>query len=192
EQGLARGPEFTVETIAGVIRTYIVNHSSRVTMVKVDMGEPVLHREHIPMLGGKGYALDESISIEGKMFHYSAVNVGVPHAVVYVNDLDKTDVGYWGPRIETNRLFPKHINVDFTQIMDRKTLRVRTWERGVGETLSCGTGCAAAMLAAFLTHKTQPEVDVALKLGSLHIEFNGSNIFMTGPAESIFVGQASL
>jgi len=177
----------SVETAAGIIRP---ERSGQ--MVKVDMGEPVLEGRLIPV-NIDGMVKDFPLIIEDKEFKITAVSMGNPHAVIFVDDVDGFDVKRYGPRIENHGLFPKRINVEFIQVLDTERIRMRVWERGSGETMACGTGASAAGVAAGLKGFTGRRVNVILAGGELLIEWNEDNhVYMTGPAVEVFEGSIEL
>jgi len=177
----------SVETAAGIIRP-----ERRGQMVKVDMGEPVLEGRLIPV-NLDGMVKDFPLIIEDKEFKITAVSMGNPHAVIFVEDVDIFDVKRYGPRIENQGLFPRRINVEFIQVLDSERIRMRVWERGAGETMACGTGASAAGVAASLKGYTGRRVNVMLTGGELLIEWNEDNhVYMTGPAVEVFEGSIEL
>jgi len=177
----------SVETAAGIIRP-----EKRGQMVKVDMGEPVLEGRLIPV-NLDGMVKDFPLIIEDKEFKITAVSMGNPHAVIFVEDVDIFDVKRYGPRIENQGLFPRRINVEFIQVLDSERIRMRVWERGAGETMACGTGASAAGVAASLKGYTGRRVNVMLTGGELLIEWNEDNhVYMTGPAVEVFEGSIEL
>ena len=177
----------SVETAAGIIRP-----EKRGQMVKVDMGEPVLEGRLIPV-NLDGMVKDFPLIIEDKEFKITAVSMGNPHAVIFVEDVDVFDVKRYGPRIENQGLFPRRINVEFIQVLDSERIRMRVWERGAGETMACGTGASAAGVAASLKGYTGRRVNVMLTGGELLIEWNEDNhVYMTGPAVEVFEGSIEL
>jgi len=141
DRKLSRKSVLEIETAAGIIKP-----EKSGDLVKVDMGAPVLDGRQIPV-DLEGLIKDYPLTIEDKTFTITCVSMGNPHAVIFVDDVDRFDVKRFGPRIETHRLFPKKINVEFVQAVDQKTLRMRVWERGAGETMACGTGASAAAVA---------------------------------------------
>jgi len=177
----------SVETAAGIIRP---QRSGQ--MVKVDMGEPVLEGRLIPVKID-GTVKDFPLVIEDKVFKITAVSMGNPHAVIFVDDADGFDVKRYGPLIENHGLFPRRINVEFIQVLDAERIRMRVWERGSGETMACGTGASAAGVAASLKGLTERRVNVMLAGGELMIEWNEDNhVYMTGPAVEVFEGSIEL
>lgn len=189
DQGLVSGNRFTVETLAGPIVPEVLSIGGNVAQVRVDMGQPSLERSAIPMHGPKGEVKLEPLKVENTTFTISAMLMGVPHTMVFVENLEETDLQKWGPLIETHPAFPRRTNVNFVQVLDDSTIRVRTWERGAGATLACGTGSCASAVASYLAGYTGPETDVELYLGRLHIQYENGRVFMSGPAQTVFCGQ---
>ena len=176
-----------VETLAGIIRPEKAGD-----MVKVDMGRPELDGRKIPV-NLDGLIKDYPLRIEDRDFAITCVSMGNPHAVIVVDDVAKFDVRRYGPPIENHQLFPKRINVEFIQVVDRKTIKMRVWERGSGETMACGTGACAAAVASNLKGLTEKKVVVQLLGGDLIIELpDDGHVYMTGPAEEVFEGTISL
>ena len=172
-----------IETAAGIIKP-----EKAADMVKVDMGIPVLEGRQIPV-DLDGVIKDYPLTIDDKTFTITCVSMGNPHAVIFVDEVEGFDVPRYGSRVEAHRLFPKKINVEFVQVIDRKTLRMRVWERGAGETMACGTGASAAAVAANLKGIAEKKVTVKLLGGDLLIELDeNGHVYMTGPAEEVFEG----
>jgi diaminopimelate epimerase len=173
-----------IETAAGIILPEKAGD-----MVKVDMGIPLLDAGQIPV-DLDGLIKDYPLTIEDKTFNITCVSMGNPHAVIFVDDVEGFDVKRYGSQIEMLRLFPKRINVEFVQVVDPKTLRMRVWERGTGETMACGTGASAAAVAADLKGIAEKKVTVKLLGGDLFIELSeNGHVYMTGPAEEVFEGR---
>ena len=189
ENGVVRGTEFTVETGAGVMKPRIVLKNGRVDGVRVDMGEPKIEAKDVPVKVD-GRAIGMLLTAEDRTFPFSSVRIGVPHTVVFVDPLIEADVSKYGPLIENDPLFPERTNVDFVQVLSDDRIRMRTWERGCGCTLACGTGACAAAVACVLGGKTGRKVTVELTLGTLLIEWTEADnrVYMTGPAEIVFSG----
>ena len=187
-----RGPRLTIETLAGVLTVDVSadTENSAISQVTVNMGQPRLQRRQIPMTGPEQErALDVPISVAGRTFSVSCVSMGNPHCVVYVDDVEHFDVAYWGPLLENHPLFPERINVEFVEIVSASEVRQRTWERGAGETLACGTGASAVTVAGFLTGRTQRRIRNHLRGGLLILEYrDDETVLMTGPAEQVFSG----
>lgn len=190
ESNLVRKKRMMVETLAGVKNLWLNLEGGEVKTVRVDMGKPILERERIPMLG-EGSPIDVELRVEGENFKATCLSVGNPHCVIFVEDLDTFPVETFGPRIENHPLFPNRTNVEFVQVLNEKNLRVRVWERGVGETLACGTGACASFVAAKLLGKTAEKSVVHLPGGDLSLEYS-DKVLMTGPAEKVYAGEMSL
>jgi len=190
ENGIVRKTEMKVETLAGVKNLQLNLEGGEVKNVKVNMGRPVFEREKVPMIG-KGRCIEEELTVNGETFNVTCLSVGNPHCIIFVNDVEEFPVEIFGPKIENHRFFPQRINVEFVQAISKEELKVRVWERGVGETLACGTGACASVVAANLLGKAGNKCIVHLLGGDLNIEYAG-DIFMTGPAEKVYVAELSL
>lgn len=192
ESGATAGESFTVETGAGVLVPRIVREDGRVTGVRVDMGEPVLAGDHIPVTGfGMGHAVDAPLEVEGTSYRMTCVSMGNPHCVIFVDDAEAFPVERLGTQFEHSPRFPRKTNTEFVEVKDRGHVRMRVWERGAAVTLACGTGACATGVAGVLTGRTDREVDVQLDGGTLHIAWDEAtnHVFMTGPAELVFSGE---
>jgi diaminopimelate epimerase len=191
QQGMVKSESFSVETLAGIMEPRIVtDDKGRVSAVAVNMGRPAFEPAEIPVLWNEDKFIQVPVDMGDRVYDITAVLMGVPHAVVYVEDLESTDVCGIGSRIENHPLFPQKTNVNFVQLIDNETIAVRTWERGAGSTLACGTGsCAAAVVSAFLG-ETGKKVRVRLKLGELLITWNEDDrVTMEGSASYVFSGR---
>lgn len=163
-------------------------------MVTVDMGEPILKPSLVPILWtGDEPVINQVLEVQGKQYHFTAVSMGNPHCVIYVDDADAFPVREIGPLIENHPLFPRRVNVEFVSVRGKDHLYQRTWERGAGETLACGTGACAVTVASILNGKTGRSVKIDLRGGTLNIEWkeNGS-VMMTGPAKEVFSGEVEV
>lgn len=163
----------------------------QVTRVRVNMGSPVLEPALIPVSAKGERAVDEPIAVEGKEYRMTCVSMGNPHAVVFRKDVADMELAQIGPAFENHVRFPKRTNVEFVEVLDRKNCFMRVWERGTGETLACGTGCCAAVVACVLNGLTETAVTVKLLGGELFIEWDRENdlVYMTGPAVTVFEGE---
>ncbi len=189
DRGHTDRDEISVETLGGVVRPSWAGPDR----VRVEMGPPVLAPAKIPTtLGtGDGPLLDVPLEVDGETLQISSVSMGNPHAVVFVEDPDRTPVERWGPLIENHSAFPNRVNVEFVTALDRKRIRQRTWERGVGETLACGSGACAVAVVAMLRGVVDDRVSIGLRGGELDIRWQGgdTSVFMTGPAAEVFRGE---
>jgi diaminopimelate epimerase len=205
DRNLSAKKILSVETPGGIIRPEKAGD-----LVKVDMGEPVFEPEKIPVKisqqstvssqqsnpplppfskGGQGGIIDYPLRIEDREFRITCVSMGNPHAVIFVENLSKFPISYYGSLIENHPLFPKKTNVEFIEVLTPKEISMRVWERGSGETMACGTGASAAVVASNIKGLTEKEVTVHLLGGDLFIEWAGTNhIYMTGPAVEVFEG----
>ncbi len=191
DHGLLKNKRISVETPAGVKHLDMQVKNKKVETVRVDMGEPILQRERIPMAGSPGMVIGEALSLEdGVRFEITAVSMGNPHAVIYVEDVKNFPVGKYGTMIENHHLFPNRTKVEFVQILNEEEIIQRTWERGSGETLACGTGASAVTVAGVLTRRTARSILVHLNGGDLRTEWkeDDNHVFLTGPAVEVFQG----
>ena len=183
-----------VATGAGVRRVALTVEEGSVTAGAVDMGVPRLAREEIPMVGGPANepVIEEPVEVDGQVFQVTCVSMGNPHCVIFVDDVARFDVAGIGPQLESHELFPERTNVELVRVLDREHVKMRVWERGSGETLACGTGAAASVVAAVLTDRTERQVQVELPGGELQIEWHeDDHVFMTGPATEVFSGRVN-
>jgi diaminopimelate epimerase len=189
ESGIRRQPEITVETLAGVLRLQLFAPGGPVEKVRVNMGVPRLRRQDIPMLGDGERVVAEKLTAGDGAFAVTCVSMGNPHCVIYVDEVEKFPVTHYGPLLEHHPQFPERTNVEWIEWVNRREIRQRTWERGSGETLACGTGACAAVVASVLNGKTERSVTVHLSGGDLEIEWGDDNhVYMTGPAVEVFRG----
>ena len=167
-----------------------------VETVRVDMGEPILDPDKVPVSipGFNGEAvISTPITVLGSEYEITCVSMGNPHAVTYVKDVSQIDIETIGPNFEKHEVFPNRVNTEFIHVVDRTHIDMRVWERGTGETLACGTGACASVVACILNGLTDSTVEVTLLGGKLHINWEGAgaHVFMTGPAVSVFEGEIS-
>lgn len=194
DRQLIAEPQVKVETLAGVKMLKLLTRAGKVEAVRVDMGQPRLRRSEIPMRGDDAEkVVGEALKVDGRRFEITAVSMGNPHVVLFEDNLDTLDIERYGPQIENHRLFPQRTNVQFVKVCSSSEIILRTWERGAGVTLACGTGACAAVVAGALANKTGKNVTVHLLGGDLRVEWMGDNrVMMTGPAEEVFEGEISL
>lgn len=183
--------ELTIETLAGVkILNLICNQEGKVENVTACMGKPILNAKEIPVISDEEIVKNLKIKALDKDFTFTCVSMGNPHAITIVDDVDNFDVLKYGKVLEVDDHFPRKANIEFVEIIDRKTLKMRVWERGAGETLACGTGASAVCVACTLNDYINKDEEITIKLigGDLKIKWNG-NVFMTGPATEVFNGE---
>lgn len=194
DRKLINDTQVKVETLAGVKTLKLLLQGGKVNAVRVDMGVPHLLRSEIPMKGDdNGQVIREPLKVEGQKFEITAVSMGNPHVIIFEDSVENFPVAKWGPLIENHKSFPQRTNVHFVKICGPGEVIVRTWERGAGETLACGTGACATVVACVLNNRTNRSVDVHLPGGDLRIEWMGdSRVLMTGPAEEVFEGDITI
>lgn len=195
DYGLTDQEKITVETLGGIKELELAVSNGKVSQVKVNMGSPCLVAAQIPVIVDTEQAVNEPLEVQGKTYAMTAVSMGNPHCVVFLEqDVRELDLEKIGPAFENHPRFPKRINTEFVNVLDSHTLRMRVWERGSGETLACGTGACAVAVAAILNGKTASEVTVKLLGGDLNIAWAGDEapVYMTGPAVTVFDGELEL
>ncbi|MCY9668017.1 diaminopimelate epimerase [Paenibacillus alginolyticus] len=184
--------EITVETLgAGVQKVQLNVQDGKVRTVRVDMGQPILSGLQVPTTVDEARVINYPIEVDGIEFRFTAVSMGNPHCVIYVEDAVNFDLATWGPKLEVHPMFPRKINVEFVTVKNRTYTDMRVWERGAGPTLACGTGACATLVSSVLNGLTDREATVSLKGGDLFIEWNeaDNHVYMTGPAEEVFTGK---
>lgn len=194
DHGMTEKKQVSIETGAGIKYLDLTVEGGKVSLVKVDMGEPILNPKEIPVLFEKERVVDEPIEVDGKAWNVTCVSMGNPHAVVFIDNTKELEIEKIGPHFEHHKLFPNRINTEFVQIISRTEMNMRVWERGSGETLACGTGTCASVMAAILNGLTEHKVLVHLLGGDLMIEYDekSNHIFMTGPATTVFEGEIEI
>lgn len=192
DHGLVDRTEIEIETGAGVLPLKMYpNQHEHIDKVRVNMGPPRLTRGELPMLGAADeQVINMELEVLDRTFEITCVSMGNPHCVIYIDDLENFPVKRYGYAIENHELFPRRINVEFVQVLSPNEVRQRTWERGAGETLACGTGASAVTVAGVLTGRTQGRLLNHLTGGDLEMEWDGKgDVFMTGPAAEVFSGE---
>lgn len=191
DKGLTDKTEVTIETLAGVKTLQLNLENGKVKTVRVDMGEPILTPKEIPVISEEEPVKNLKLKAEDKEFRFTCVSMGNPHAVTTIENTKDFDVKKYGKILEIDKAFPNKTNVEFIEIVDEKHIKMRVWERGAGETLACGTGACASVVACYLNGLTESEVEVELLGGTLKIEWNqkDNHIYMTGPAVIVFEGE---
>ena len=192
DYGLTDKTSISVETLAGIKYLDLTVEDGKVVLVKVDMGKPMLRPEEVPVVSEKEEVIDEPITVDGQEYRMTCVSMGNPHAVVFIDqDVKEFPLETVGVKFENHERFPKRVNTEFVNVLDRHTAQMRVWERGSGETLACGTGACAVAVACALNGLTEDEVTVKLLGGDLQIKWDRekNTVFMTGPAEVVFDGE---
>lgn len=192
DYGLTDKTSISVETLAGIKYLDLTVEDGKVVLVKVDMGKPMLRPEEVPVVSEKEEVIDEPITVDGQEYRMTCVSMGNPHAVVFIDqDVKEFPLETVGVKFENHERFPKRVNTEFVNVLDRHTAQMRVWERGSGETLACGTGACAVAVACALNGLTEGEVTVKLLGGDLQIKWDRekNTVYMTGPAEVVFDGE---
>lgn len=191
DNGLTDKEQITVETLAGIKTLELMVENKKVARVRVDMGEPILQPAAIPITAGGDNFISRPVEVGGREWKLTCVSMGNPHAVTYVEDTESLDLKAIGPLFENHSLFPDRINTEFIQVLDRRNLKMRVWERGSGETLACGTGACAALVATVLCGLCEPRATLHLRGGDLEIEWEQKTnvVYLTGAAETVFTGE---
>ena len=198
--GLTDKTSSSVETLAGIKYLELTVQNGKVELVRVNMGTPILNPVDIPVdpslfPGADSQIVDQPLTVDGKTYQVTCVSMGNPHDIIFMDeDVRGLDLEKIGPAFETHKAFPKRTNTEFVNVIDDTHLRMRVWERGSGETLACGTGTCATVVAAVLNGLTKDAVDVELLGGSLHIEWDreANLVYMTGPATVVFSGEIDI
>lgn len=198
--GLTDQTSISVETLAGIKYLDLTVENKKVEKVRVNMGAPILTPAEIPVdpelfLQAKDAVISQPLTVDGKEYRVTCVSMGNPHDVIFMDeDVRTLDLAQIGPGFENHKAFPKRTNTEFVNVIDETHLRMRVWERGSGETLACGTGTCATVVAAVLNGLTKDAVDVELLGGSLHIEWDreANLVYMTGPATVVYNGEIDI
>lgn len=189
EKGIVKKSLMEVETLAGIMNAELKIDENTVAGIKINMGSPNFGKSAIPFSGDEDN-LYYKVKAGDKEYSASTLLLGVPHTVIYTDKIDENEVVNQGKIIETLGLYPRKTNVNFVEVIDDETIKVRTWERGAGLTLACGTGTCACAVACYVNGKTGSKVKAILPGGNLYIDYsNGKNVTMEGPAEFICEGE---
>ena len=196
DYGIVNKTDISIATKSGVKHLKLTVENGKVSTVRVNMGSPILTATQIPVVATTEEVINAPIRIEGNEYRFTAVSMGNPHAIVYMDDVDHLDIEKIGPAFENHITFPDRVNTEFVKVLDEHTLQMRVWERGSGETLACGTGACAVTVASVLNglvDETQP-VTVKLLGGDLEIFWDRSEnlVYMTGPVTTVFDGEIDL
>lgn len=191
DKGLTDKTIVKIETLAGIKILVLNTKDGKVETARVDMGEPILEAEKIPVISKEQPVKNLELEAENKKFKFTCVSMGNPHAITIVENTKEFDVEKYGKILEVDKAFPKKANIEFAQIIDKENIKMRVWERGAGETLACGTGACATAVACNLNGLTGKKVNIELLGGTLNIEWNekDNHVYMTGPAVTVFDGE---
>ncbi len=191
DHGIARKKNLAIETGNGVLQLELQVAGERVEQVRVDMGEPILIAEQIPTTLPGSPVVEAPLEVAGRRFPVTCVSMGNPHCVTFVEQLTDEWVLTLGPLVERDTHFPKRVNAEFVEVLSRTEVKQRTWERGSGETLACGTGASAVCVAGVLSGRTDRTILVHLLGGDLTLDWNeaDNHVYMTGPATEVFSGE---
>lgn len=192
EHGIVKESHISIETKSGIKDLELTVEGGTVTYVKVNMGKAVLRPEEIPVLAEGEDFVASPLTVAGKDYTVTCVSMGNPHCVVFTSGIDDLDLEKTGPLFENHEMFPDRINTEFVEVIDGHTIRMRVWERGSGETISCGTGTCAAVVAAVLNGycRRGEEIEVRIRGGKLYDTYmENGEVFMRGPAVTVFDGE---
>lgn len=191
DKGLTDKTEISIVSCGKVKYLQLFLKDGKVESVRVNMGAPILQAGEVPVISDKEHVIDEPIRVQGKEYKMTCVSMGNPHAVIFTEDVTNLAIESIGPYFENHERFPKRTNTEFVKVLDRKNVQMRVWERGTGETLACGTGCCATVVACVLNGLTDSTVTVKLLGGEIEVFWDQENnlVYMTGPAETVFEGE---
>ena len=194
DYGLTDKTSISVETLAGIKYLDLQVDNGKVNMVTVNMGAPELVPANIPVKSDKDILVKEPIEVDGVTYEMTCVSLGNPHCIVFVEDTATFPLEKVGPEFEQHEVFPNRVNAEFIEVLDRKTVNMRVWERGSGETLACGTGACASTVACILNGLTEDEITLHLLGGDLKVRWDrdANLVYMTGPAKVVFDGEIQL
>ena len=194
DHGIVPKTHLRIATKSGIKELDLTVENGKVSLVKVNMGSPILQASQIPVLVDQDTAIDQPIVVDNVSYRFTGVSMGNPHAVVYLDDVEHLDIEKIGPKFEHHDLFPDRVNTEFVKVLDRKTVQMRVWERGSGETLACGTGACAVTVSSILNHLTDDEITVKLLGGDMKIFWDRDQnlVYMTGPATTVFDGEIQI
>lgn len=197
DNGYTDKTSFSIESMGAVKYIDVTVENGKVILAKVDMGAPILKAADVPVNSGNKKVISEKITVADREFNMTCVSMGNPHAVMFIDEHPKDfDLDFYGAKFECNTdVFPNRVNAEFAKVIDRKNIEMRVFERGTGETLACGTGTCATVVAAILNGYVDNDVTVHLIGGDLQIQWSGKeedSVFMTGPAATVFTGEIDL
>ena len=194
DYGITDKTSISVETKSGIKYLDLTLKDGKVDTVKVNMGMPILKAAEIPVRFEKERVINEPVFVDGTEWRITCVSMGNPHAITYIDDVKGLEIEKIGPKFENHEMFPDRVNTEFVHVIDRKTVEMRVWERGSGETLACGTGACAVAVSSILNGLTEDEVTVKLLGGDLKIFWDQkeNTVYMTGSATTVFDGEIDI
>ena len=194
DKGLTDKTSLSIVSCGKIKYIDLTVEEGKVSLVKVNMGAPILRATEVPVISQNEQVIDEVIVVEGKEYKMTCVSMGNPHAIVFMDNVADLEIEKIGPYFENHERFPNRTNTEFIRIIDEHTVEMRVWERGTGETLACGTGACATVVACVLNGLTKEEVTVKLLGGDLKIKWDKEEnlVYMTGPAEIVFEGEVQI
>ncbi len=194
DKGLTDKTSISVISCGKIKYLTLTVENGKVSTVEVNMGSPILKAENIPVISDKEEVIGDEIEVDGEIYKMTCVSMGNPHAVVFMDEVEGLPLEKMGPLFENHVRFPKRINTEFVKVLDENTVEMRVWERGTGETLACGTGACATVVACVLNGLTKEQVTVKLLGGNLQIQWDRESnlVYMTGPATTVFEGEIEI
>lgn len=188
ENGVVSKTSLIIETLGGLKQVFIELSGGVISSLTAQVGLPDLRPTHIPVTVPGERCLDYPVTIEGRTFYMSAMSMGNPHCVSFIDDVDTINLEIYGKLMSLHPLFPEKVNTEFTQVLDGSHMKMRSYERGVGETLACGTGCCVSVVAGYYTGRSGKTAEITQRGGIITVEFNPDEglLFMTGPTESVY------
>ena len=194
DKGLTDKTSISVISCGKIKYLTLTVENGKVSTVEVNMGSPILKAENIPVISDKEEVIGDEIEVDGEIYKMTCVSMGNPHAVVFVDEVAGLPLEKIGPLFENHVRFPKRVNTEFVKVLDENTVEMRVWERGTGETLACGTGACATVVACVLNGLTKEQVTVKLLGGNLQIQWDRESnlVYMTGPATTVFEGEIEI
>lgn len=196
DYGIVSKTSISVATKSGIKYLELSVKDGKVSTVKVNMGSPILTASQIPVVSETGQVINAPITVNGSTYYMTAVSMGNPHAIIYMDEVSNLELEKIGPSFENHPVFPDRVNTEFVKVLDRHTVQMRVWERGSGETLACGTGACAVAVASILNNHVDADAPVTVKLlgGELQIFWDQSAnlVYMTGSATTVYDGEIDL
>ena len=194
DNNLVRSNDMCIETLSGIKRVSLLSENGKIGVLKVDMGMPDFSPKNIPVLTDEKEVIFRDFCLENMSYKITCLSMGNPHCVVFKNGIENIDIEKIGPMFEKNSIFPEGVNTEFIEVLDKNNIKMRVWERGSGETLACGTGVCASVVAAVRSGFCEEGKDVKVHLlgGELVVKYTDGMVYMTGKAEKVFEGEVEI